>query len=442
MIGSLEFARPSLLALSLVVLIVLWFARRAAAHPLIDATGTLEIWKRATSEKPRSAPKPRIPPAVWWLAAALVSGVVALAGPRTKQTSSSNSLLVVVDRSPSMYLSDGTKTRLAHALSIARTKITALAFDEVTWIAPPYADDEAHASNTFRDEWLEAPRFDVAEPDPATYDRANVLFVTDHSLQNRLKKAGFCASGGPAVSGPIGVDGDHILVFDGVSLKAGALVPQRTVHIAAGVAERIVRITEAWASARGFQFEPGFVIAPVPDSAALTVYGSSGPSAHEVDVQRDGWNARATAVGPLPTRDSHGSIVNWLTSTSGECVVASAPGRVHIALRTIDEPRGDPAAWPVSWSRLFDESVSLPRGCVSIAERSSAGDPAVRDPGRPLTDGPESIGPWTALAAACATVCALVAVWLASSTQRTPASGDTISGVSMSGATMNPRQRA
>jgi hypothetical protein len=101
--------------------------------------------------------------------------------------------------------------------------------------------------------------------------------------------------------------------------------------------------------------------------------GSS--STHDVDIGRDGWRASGTSVGSAPTRDADGVLQSWLTDASGtNPLVTAGPGRIAIALRSLGTLAGDPAAFAVSWSQLFDDSALLPSGCVPLSERISAGD--------------------------------------------------------------------
>jgi hypothetical protein len=221
-----------------------------------------------------------------------------------------------------------------------------------------------------------------------------------------------------AVPGAVGVVADRLVVWDGERLVDGERAPARTMELGEGLPEPVLRIANVWAGARGLAARPLATDGPGA-TAVLVLHGFSRYAAgHPCRVARDGWSATAESTGPLPLRDGHGSIERWLAAEDGEVVVASAPGRVHVALRSIDEPRGDPAAWAVSWSSLFDDALALPQGCVSLRERSAAGSPLTRDPVIAKAHDTDAIGPWTALAAATAALFALAAAWLGLSSAR------------------------
>jgi hypothetical protein len=418
LIGTIEFARPGALVLLLLPLVVLWFARRAASRPTVDATGTLEIWQRTVPEAPRSAAKPRLPLAVWLLVIALVFGTVALLGPRSSALAATKTLLVVVDRSPSMYLRDGAGTRLEHALALARARIAALGYERTAWIAPPMESDETRAPDQMPSAWLAPPRFQVSEPDLAAFDRAEVLLVTDRAPEKALERAGICASGGAAAPGPIGFDGGFVLVWDGEKLLPGKPAVALGIGVSTGLPESVQRLISAWIHARQLTAEPLSPAANPSDEAVLVIREFQGGPEHDVRLERDGWSAEARSVGPLPARDTYGTLEPWLTSAAGEVVVARASGRVYVALSAIGEPRGDPAAFPVSWAQLLDEALALPPGCVSLAERRAAGAPLTRDPAPPASNEADPNGPWTALAAGIAALFALVAAGLGLSSAR------------------------
>jgi hypothetical protein len=91
-------------------------------------------------------------------------------------------------------------------------------------------------------------------------------------------------------------------------------------------------------------------------------------------------------------------------------VVRYRPGRIEIAIAEMSPPDGDPAAFAVSWAKLFDDAILPPRGAVAVGERQSAGESSERAPVR--GDGAERPGErpfdaWLALAAAACAVAAL-----------------------------------
>src|SRR5262249_1824414 len=77
----------------------------------------------------------------------------------------------------------------------------------------------------------------------------------------------------------------------------------------------------------------------------------------------------------------------------------------------LSEPRGDPAAFALSWSRLFERCAKLPPLVVPLAERRDAG-PAVLAPGEPSSDPSSADGSGAYVDAALAlgaALCALLA---------------------------------
>lgn len=415
MIATLELAHPAALGLLLVPLVVLWYVARALARPRPDATGALEIWKRSAPEAPRSSSARTIPPAVWLLAAALACAAVAIAGPRAGGNPPSRSLLVVVDRSPSMYLASGGTTRFERALALTREHLARLGGEEVRWIAPPTFGDEARAPRDCPLAWSTAPREGALEPAFDLYDRPDTLWLTDRAPTPLPRRAGVCASGGEAVPGPIGVSDGRVVAWDGERLVAGDARARDRIALDRGLPARVTRFARVWAAARGLDV----VDAEAADGedTALVVRQAADGVVQSGTVARDGWSARATWRAPIVLDAPEGRLVAWLSARDGP-VVAFGSRRIVVALESIDEPSGDPAAFPVSWSALFDAALAPPAGCVPLAERRAAGDPFVRAPARDRGENDVRASLGTALAAAAGVVCALAALGLAARAAR------------------------
>lgn len=242
------------------------------------------------------------------------------------------------------------------------------------------------------------------------------MFVTDRACEPPPRFAGACSSGGAAVPGPIGESGGSIALFDGTRIVLSGVAERRRVVIGADVPEPIARIAAVWAGARSFDVSN----LAEGDDPALEIESWTGTRPSSCNVARDGWSALGRMTGALDTQDERGPLVPWLTTSTGEAVVASGNGRIRSSLVEIEEPHGDPAAWAVSWSRLFDESLALRRGSVSLEERAAAGAPVTRDPSGVGARAVDPKGPWTALVAALATLCALVGAGLGLWSRRGP----------------------
>lgn len=372
--SGLEWTRPlGLLALALPIAVLL--ASRLLARPAEIATGTLDVWKRVLAARPRDATRSRlrIPPAVWLLAVGLALGALALAGPR-RPTSASRELRVLVDRSPSMGLPLGTGTRRDRAVAMARA-----------WIG-----ENAPGASV---EWLE--RRDSFGPED---DRAETLWVTDAAPRPPPQRAGFVASGGDAVPGAIAVDGTTRFDWDGDRIvEVPGAAPKRRVGVSGALPKPIADVLAAWAEARGA------IVGEGGDSLVLATSGS-GPR-RDVQVARDGWSARAVAAG------APSALATWLEDAEHRALVSYAPGRIESSIVSMSDPEGDPAAFAVSWARLFDDAVLAPPGVVELGERRGAGKEAIVPPKLDATD--RGFSAWEAWLACAAAGAALIAAGLA-----------------------------
>ncbi len=238
-------------------------------------------------------------------------------------------------------------------------------------------------------------------------DRADTLWVTDRAPDPAPRRAGFVASGGPAVPGSIAVDGSTRYDWDGeriVEVKDGA--PARRVEVTSELPEPIAGVLAAWAAGRGASVGAGAGL------AALVVSGRSRAPADGGDVEcgRDGWTAR----GKLATAADR-AMETWLADARGRALVTSSAGRIDCALATMDDPRGDPAAFAVSWAALFDRAVLPPEGVVALAEREDAGEERVEAPRGAAREAETRSPAWDAWLAGAALACVLLALLLARS---------------------------
>ena len=95
-------------------------------------------------------------------------------------------------------------------------------------------------------------------------------------------------------------------------------------------------------------------------------------------------------------------------------VVRWRSGAVLVGLTGLDGPQGDPAAFVVSWSELFDAAVRPAPGVVSLAERAAAGPSLVRPPSASPAPVVGAVHPWplVSVLAASAAALALLALLL------------------------------
>lgn len=387
---ALEWTRPlGLLALSLPIAVLL--ASRLFERPVEIATGTLDLWKRVRAVRSTDSTRSRlrIPLAVWLLAAGLALGALALAGPKLSPRAS-RELRVLVDRSPSMELPLGAGTRRDRAVEMARHWI-----DENVPEAPV--------------EWIDRRR-----PFGPEDDRADTLWVTDVAPHPPPERAGFVASGGDAAPGPIAVDGETRYDWDGeriVEVPNGA--PKRRVVVSGDLPRPIADVLAAWAGARGAEVDAGN-----EEHSSLVVHAyhpdpHNGPARH-VDAGRDGWRAKGSVLGPAQSSFAGIPLETWLADDGGNAVVTFDKGQVDCPWIRMEDPSGDPAAFAVSWAKLFDDAVLAPPGVVELGERRAAGDEKIvaRLPqaGEGFDRGSGNFPSWLALAA---TGCVLIAVGLA-----------------------------
>ncbi|MDP6763721.1 MAG: hypothetical protein QF860_12750 [Planctomycetota bacterium] len=408
-LGSLEWTRPAgLLALALPVLLLL--LHRARSRPPSVATGTLGLWRdlEGTARRADRRLRRAVPPRLWLLCASLTLGAAALGGPRLPAPPAARTWSVVVDRSPSMYLSSDGSTRLALALDRARAllEMGRAGGDALEWESFFGGEHHVHAGDAPPAAWLTEPRAPAAEPAWETLDAPGRLWVTDALPEPAPRFAGWAASGGEAVPGPVGRTREGVVVFDGEGLTTRPAQTAPPILVLTGpLPGEVTELARLWAAERGLDVADG----PTP-GALLDLRGVSEGPVSTVPVGRDGWSARAVARA-APLADGRGPLVPWLADEARR--VAFGPGRVVCAIEGLDELTGDPAAFAVSWAELLDAACGPPAGCVPTAERRAAGtggaaEPAAPEPapieGRP----PLPVDAWLAVGALLA---ALVALW-------------------------------
>ena len=410
------WARPAWLAALALPLAVWWLARRPRP-PAETATGTLAVWRAVAAEALPAAARRRAP---WLLLAALCLGALALAGPRTPRAREAP-WRVVVDRSPSMHLpvnglgtaADG-PTRLERALELAEAELERRSARERRYLAYDGVEFVAAEGAGLPPAWRRAPALPHPEPDWACIDFSRTLWVTDREPATAPRQAGLVLSGGDLVPGPAAVAPDGTLLdFDGQDLRpSGARAAPRALWIDAAVPDPVRDLAELWAVERGLALAPG----PDPGSAALAIAGLPSGARERIAAGRDGWELDVTALPggfprarASPASDFELAATPWLAEPV--ILIQSAPGRIELAFDESTEPRGDPAAFALSWSALFDACLLPPREVVPVAERLAAGEEHVQLPAD--EERPGGASPWLeSLCAGGAALLALAAWWL------------------------------
>ena len=387
---GIRFVAPLCLWLLAVPLVALWLGARGGAV-LALVTGTLESWRAAERNRPAQVErKRRVPPALYCLAAALVCAALALARPERVAAAAARRFTLVVDRSPSLYLVEGGRTRIERALEPVREWIARerIGKDELVWIGAQGLEDALRAPATLQPE-IDWPR----------YDRADALWLGDR-FDPQPKLAGFSSSGGGAVPGPIAREGSARLDWDGervLRVEHAFAAGELGCAIDARLPEPLRELARLWAERRGLA---------AGGSALFSFTLEQAGAPREVELARDGWSAQARVGSALAPAAGETS---WLAA-GGPCVLA-APGQVRCSIVALEEPAGDPAAFAVSWGELFDSVLLDPPGVVPLSERTARGAPAWRAPAGSGATGEGSerpLGGWCALLSALLALAAWV----------------------------------
>lgn len=386
---NLEWLQPG--GLVLVAWIVpLWFYLRRKERPVRLPSGTLALWKQVGSGGMQEAEhtSPRLSWRAWCWLLGILAGGLAVATPRLPEGTAPELQRLLLDRSPSMFLPlevGGTETRYESALrralgdldergvpAAARIWMTR-GVEDVPGERPPVA-------------WSKPPLRPQTELDPALASDADLTLITDRERENL---GGLFASGGAAIPGQIGEWQGRAILWNGTSLVEGGTQDARRVLRQADLPSALGDLVDFWMLERGLHPAEN----AAESSLILRMDLDGPPTAFEAG--RDGWAVRGQAV----ALESVGS--TWLRDEAGRALVTlPGPGQVLVGLRELEPPRGDPAAWAVSWSRLLDR-VLLPRPTwVSVEERAAAGASSSRSvPGVPQKGAgePAPVAAWLAL---------------------------------------------
>jgi hypothetical protein len=372
-LAALELARPGaawalLLAPAFLVLV------RLAARPPEVVIGTLELWEELPRATRGTRTLRRLPAWTFVVALALLFGALAWSGPRVVRGAEPRTWTCVVDTSPSMHLPLGDGTRLDAALARAGAWLARelRRGERVRWLASERPGLELRRDELPPPAWRTSRAGDEREPEWERFDRAGVLWITDRAPSAARERAGLFASGGEAVPGWVAADGRERVRWDGRALvrEPGGVAPLLVLREPAGRAlpPVLARVLTAWSEARGW------TLARQGSGAGLELELAAEVGAHELELGRDGWSAlgrgglraRARAEGEdwLLGRDRAGAL---------HALVRARPGHVLVGLAELGEPRGDPAAFALSFGRLLDRYALAPEGVVSLAERVAAG---------------------------------------------------------------------
>lgn len=435
--ASLEWARPAglwALALPLVVILASLVGRR----PRQVFTGTLVLWRSVGDDVKHGGTRRerRFPPARWLLVLALTAGALALAGPRGRLTPAGETWRVLVDRSPSMYLpADGAgrvagghdgedaagPTRLEKALAdlfaLRGDAQVAFIWEELGVSWPGERLDADETADDLPRTWAWVPAAARPEPDWAGRDEPGALWLTDRVPDVPRHHAGLVASGGVTSPGWVAWERQKRFRWN-AGLPGGGegaleeeTSPDRppVVLFQGHVVSPLRRFIEIWAEERGLRTSGESEAGPL-----LRVVGPYWTDEVPVTVGADGWTLSGTAtrggappfpLGLQPPGAPSVLETRLAVTLDGDpwALVTAAPGHLELAWRSLEEPRGDPAAFAVWWGSLLDELLLDPPGVVSLRERQAAGEALAERPrpagSHPGTDPlPASEAPLTAAA--------------------------------------------
>lgn len=412
-------ARP-LAGWALLLPLVFLLLLRLLARPPKVVIGTLELWDGEPRAAPRGArARASFPPWALVAALALFLGALAWLGPRPTEVEAARRWTLVVDLSPSMQLASGAGTRLDAALASAREWLARQARpgDRVRWLAPQRGELELGTAEAPAPTWFRPRAEGEPEPEWELHDLAGALWITDRAPAVARARAGLFASGGAAVEGPIAADGHETVLWERGELRVVATEtrPALLVRVAPGLALPAVleRVLVAWSEARGFE------LARTPRAGTRLVFELAARDGDaSLELARDGWSATGRG-GLTDAGTAELDAQDWLVGTdsrgTSQVLVRARRGSVQVGLSALSEPRGDPAQFALSWSRLLDRSLLAAEGVVALGERRAAGEAravAGESPAEGSADSAQ-IGPRIdAGLALAAGVCALLALGL------------------------------
>lgn len=354
--------RPvGLATLALPILLLLW-ARRPTA-PLRVATGAFELWRSTNDgDPPRTASGARrVSPRTWLLAAALVAGALAVAGPRRSDPPPRVTWTLELDRSPSMYLpvaEGAARTRYDLALERALEELERLDVgpEARLWISS--AGEQARGSAP-PGAWGVAPIVPAPELSAGRRDR---IFISDSLDPDQLSAAGGVAGGGAPVPGVVADSGGRRVLWDGAALVDGGPSPARRVRVDSGIAGELRELVELWCAERGLS------VLDDGGEVALWIELPAPADERSVRVLAEGWGLRGRARVAAADGDEA-----WSALDGTPVAWSSGPGRLRVALTHVEAFEGGSAALALDWARWLDAHLLPASDVVSFAERQAAG---------------------------------------------------------------------
>lgn len=442
---GIEWVRP-LGLVGLVLPLVVLLAARTPSRPRELATGTIAIWRRVdpgSAVHARRA-RPRIPLVVWLIALALTAGGLALGGPQPRTSGSSRTWTLIVDLSPSMSL----PVDPADPQSLLRGEVAYQRAEQ--WMRETASSDDTFeqvligrsASGEMRGAPIPATGEELREllqrsgaeglPGPFwhEHDRPGTLWITDRIPSYEPQHAGYAVSGGAAVAGPVASSGTTRIDWDtegwaevegGAAIGVVRLTRSRTDDPADGATRDrspddlglplvLVDVITAWAEARALVLRQDELRGA--EEERLVVSFAQASELQASTLSRDGWSVSGEIAAQQST--APGTPLDVWRDSVERPLVRAHPGRLDVSWVSLEEPRGDPAAFAVSWAALLDRALLPARGVVALAERRAAGPSAFRPPSSAPLSEAQPVAPaydaWLAAAAALLAFAAL-SVW-------------------------------
>jgi len=312
--------------------LLILLAAKQPLRPRVMATGALSLWRRVL-ETPGTGggERPAVPRGIWWLCAGLIAGVLAMAGPRSLAAGAARTWVVVVDRSPAIYLAaeaPASTTRLERGLELLEEEWRDLVRegDTVRWFDGTEWSERA----SFPEAWRSAPRAPMRAPDWGRWDAPGSVWLCARPPLLEPEEASLCASGGRAAPGPVAIDGaDRLDWIDGGLVRVLGGAPRRSVRLV-DVGGELADFVELWAEERGLELSSG---------------GASGDD------------------------------VLVISKAAGEASAGAAQGGV-ISVALGEEALGekDPAEFALLWSERLDEACLPATGLSPVSARAPIGN--------------------------------------------------------------------